>query len=280
MPRPERPVEGTGPLADLVRELRRIRQSAGTPGYRELSAAASFSRETLSAAARGEQCPTWAVTKAFADACDPAGDESRKLRHLWERADRASHRKKTRARRPAPGPAQAARAGRPSPVSDGAPQPDPSASPAEFVYQLRVLRAWAGSPGPRETAQRRSRSLPSSTMYDALSPRRTTLPSLRAVQLILRACLDDEDEIALWVSAWRRIAVREFTAANPWPGPAGNEVPPLRAVPSPPEQRRSPGRAPMGGGAPIAAKPAGRGEAGDSTTGQANRDRLALKSSG
>lgn len=148
MPRPERPVEGTGPLADLVRELRRIRQSAGTPGYRELSAAASFSRETLSAAARGEQCPTWAVTKAFADACDPAGDESRKLRHLWERADRASHRKKTRARRPAPVPAQAARAGRPSPVSDGARSRTPRRRRPSSSTSCACCARGQAAPGP------------------------------------------------------------------------------------------------------------------------------------
>lgn len=64
MPRPERPVEGSGPVPDLARELRSIRDRAGTPGYRGMQDTARFSRETLSAAARGAECPTWEVISA------------------------------------------------------------------------------------------------------------------------------------------------------------------------------------------------------------------------
>jgi hypothetical protein len=54
-------------------------------------------------------------------------------------------------------------------------------------------------------------------MYDALSPKRTTLPPLRTVKSILMACLDDQDAVEEWVSAWRAIRVREFASANPMP---------------------------------------------------------------
>lgn len=226
MARPERPVEGHGPVADLKGELRRIRTTAGL-GYRELAVIASFSRETLSAAARGTQCPTWPVTKAFADACDPTQTESRRLRQLWEKASKAG------GRRP-PSRRQAASAAR-RVTAGGAPRPDPDGSPADYVYQLRALRAWAGNPGRSATRQRLGTRLPSSTMYDAVKPTRTTLPKLDTVRLIVMACLDDEDAAAEWVTAWRAISVREFAAANPRPAPAqpanGNRAP-LRIVAS------------------------------------------------
>jgi hypothetical protein len=236
MPRPERPVEGHGPVPQLARELRKIRSEAGTPGYREMAAAARFSVETLSAAARGTSCPSWDVTKAFAAACDPTGAAARGIRPLWETASKASRRRRSSARRrPEPAAPRPAGPARPSQAS-GRPQPDPGGTPAQYVHGLRALRAWAGTPGRWETKQRLGNwwTLPSSTMYDALSPRRTTLPPLRTVKSILLACLDDEDAVEEWVSAWRAISVREFTRANPVPAgePADGDRAPLRVVAS------------------------------------------------
>jgi hypothetical protein len=219
MPRPERPVEGHGPVPQLARELRKIRGEAGTPGYRKMAAAVTFSVETLSAAARGTSCPSWEVTKAFADACDPNGAAARGIRPMWVTASRASRRRRPTARhRPEPAaPRQAVTAG-PHP-DDGRPQPDPGGTPAQYVHGLRTLRAWAGSPSRHEAKERLGNwwTLPSSTMYDAISPKRTTLPPLRTVKSILMACLDDQDAVEEWVSAWRAIRVREFTSANPVP---------------------------------------------------------------
>jgi hypothetical protein len=231
MARPERPVEGTGPVADLARELRKVRSRAGNPGYRQLSGTAQYSKETLSAAARGEECPSWDVTKAFANACDPTGTEARRLRYLWQRADRADRRRRAPARRSAAG-RDGGMALQGSAVTDGPPQPDPEGIAAEYVYQLRALRAWAGNPGRMETRQRLGQYLPSSTMYDAISPRRTTLPALRTVTLIVMSCLNDEDAVEEWVTAWRAISVREFTAANPRPSaePTEGTRAPLRIV--------------------------------------------------
>jgi hypothetical protein len=230
--RPERPVQGHGPVADLARELRRIRSAAGL-SYREMSPKAIFSRETLSAAARGDQCPGWDVTRAFADACDQTGTESRRLRQLWDKASKADRRRRPSPRRQVP-PAARPGAARRDPAS-GAPRPDPDGSPADFVYQLRVLWEWAGKPGRAVTRQRGGPRLPSSTLDDALSLARTTLPPLRTVRLIVLACLDDEDAAAEWDSAWRAISVREFTAANPRPASAqqaGRNRAPLRIVAS------------------------------------------------
>jgi hypothetical protein len=232
MPRPERPVEGHGPVPHLARELRKIRDEAGGPGYREMADAARFSVETLSAAARGASCPSWEVTKAFADACDPTGAASRGIRPLWAAASKASRRRRSPARRRAdPAALPPTRLERPSPAS-GRPQPDPGGMPAQ--YGLRTLRAWAGNPGRREGSQRLGNwwALPTSTMYDALSPKRTTLPPLRTVKSILMACLDDEDAVEEWVSAWRVISVREFTKANPRPASelADEARAPLRVV--------------------------------------------------
>ena len=69
-------------------------------------------------------------------------------------------------------------------------------------------------------------------MYDALSPKRTTLPRLEVVQAIARACLpDDEAAVTMWAGAWHSIALQEFTRANPRPArPEEDTRPPLRIV--------------------------------------------------
>ena len=71
------------------------------------------------------------------------------------------------------------------------------------MRQLRALRAWAGSPGVKDITRAdvelgllydpgesrwRGDLVPSSTVYDALNPNRTTLPQLKIAQMITRAC--------------------------------------------------------------------------------------------
>jgi hypothetical protein len=201
MARPESPVEGSGPLKDLARELRRIRSQAGNPGYRAVAASARYSKEALSAAARGDECPTWEVTKAFADACDPTGDEAAALRRIWEKASKTGKRRRAAARRPE-------HAGTPSHApARGAPRPDPAGTPADFIRQLRALRAWADSPSVRNVSR--------GTLYNTVSPSRTTLPTLWAVRSIVQSCLQDEEAVEEWVTAWRTIKVSEFNKADP-----------------------------------------------------------------
>lgn len=76
MPRGERPL---GPGADVLLrfagDLRRLRERAGSPTYRELATRAHYSAAALSEAAGGRKLPTLAVTLAYVTACggDTAG---------------------------------------------------------------------------------------------------------------------------------------------------------------------------------------------------------------
>nr|WP_182884789.1 hypothetical protein [Microbispora sp. H10885] len=71
MPRQERPLgaEDT-PLLRFAGDLRRLRQQAGQPPYRELGRRARYSAAALSEAVAGRRLPSLAVTLAFVAACD------------------------------------------------------------------------------------------------------------------------------------------------------------------------------------------------------------------
>jgi hypothetical protein len=78
VPRGERPLdEGDGPLLRFAADLRRLRELAGSPVYRELSRRAHYSTAVLSEAAGGRKLPSLAVTLAYVTACD--GDAA-----VWE----------------------------------------------------------------------------------------------------------------------------------------------------------------------------------------------------
>ncbi|QUQ72589.1 WD40 repeat domain-containing protein [Kutzneria sp. CA-103260] len=78
MPRSERPLDdGDGPLLRFAADLRKLREQAGSPVYRELSRRAHYSTAVLSEAAGGRKLPSLAVTLAYVTACD--GDTE-----LWE----------------------------------------------------------------------------------------------------------------------------------------------------------------------------------------------------
>src|SRR5689334_25241009 len=78
MPRPERPLDPfAGPVEQFAFDLRRLREKAGSPGYRELGKLSHYSASTLADAARGQRLPSLAVTLAFVRAC--GGDEE-----TWE----------------------------------------------------------------------------------------------------------------------------------------------------------------------------------------------------
>lgn len=83
MPRRERPLdEGESGLLQFAADLRRLRERAGRPTYRELSRRAHYSAAALSEAAGGRKLPSLAVTKAYVKACDADPEE-------WERRWRA-----------------------------------------------------------------------------------------------------------------------------------------------------------------------------------------------
>ncbi|GAA1299966.1 XRE family transcriptional regulator [Saccharothrix xinjiangensis] len=70
MPRHERPLlsEDT-PVLKFAGDLRRLRQRAGLPPYRELGRLANYSAAALSEAVAGRRLPSLAVTRAFVRAC-------------------------------------------------------------------------------------------------------------------------------------------------------------------------------------------------------------------
>jgi transcriptional regulator with XRE-family HTH domain len=86
MPRRERPLDqGESGLLRFAADLRRLRERAGSPTYRELSRRAHYSAAALSEAAGGRKLPSLAVTKAYAKACDADPDEwARRWREVAE----------------------------------------------------------------------------------------------------------------------------------------------------------------------------------------------------
>ncbi|WP_216588864.1 WD40 repeat domain-containing protein [Streptomyces brasiliscabiei] len=81
MPRGERPLEAEGgPLLDFAARLRKLREKAGSPTYRDLARRAHYSIAALSAAAAGRQLPTLAVTLAYVRAC---GGDVREWERIW-----------------------------------------------------------------------------------------------------------------------------------------------------------------------------------------------------
>jgi len=70
--------DDNSPLVQFATDLRKLRQKAGGPPYRELSRRAHYSAAALSDAAGGRKLPSLAVTLAYVAACD--GDTD-----TWER---------------------------------------------------------------------------------------------------------------------------------------------------------------------------------------------------
>jgi hypothetical protein len=85
------------PLNRFAAGLRRLRESAGSPGYRQLSGRAQYSATTLSQAASGARLPSLAVTLAFVRAC--GGDET-VWAARWQQVARESMRIHSAPRRP------------------------------------------------------------------------------------------------------------------------------------------------------------------------------------
>ncbi|MEU2086711.1 DNA-binding protein [Streptomyces albus] len=102
MGRRERPVDpAEGPVQQFAYELRKLREEAGRPTYRQLAARCGYSVTTLSQAAAGERLPSLAVTLAYVTACggDPAEWERR-----WRAAGARETEERARVRDTAGGP--------------------------------------------------------------------------------------------------------------------------------------------------------------------------------
>lgn len=82
MPRGERPLgPGDRILVAFAQDLRQLRERAGLPTYRELSARAHFSAAALSEAAGGRKLPSLAVTIAYVAAC---GGDTAEWETRWQ----------------------------------------------------------------------------------------------------------------------------------------------------------------------------------------------------
>jgi hypothetical protein len=95
------------------------------------------------------------------------------------------------------------------------PLPEDPDDVAGFVRALRSVKLWAGDPSLEEL--RRRTGVASSTLSDALSPRRRQMPSLDLVRVLVRACGADPAQVDGWERAWRRLRERTDTAAGATP---------------------------------------------------------------
>lgn len=230
MARPEKPIDWDGPIADLARELRRLRELAGPPAptYAQLAKRAPHSRSVLADAAAGYRCPTWEVTCDFITACGGVPTQE-PWPTRWNLADAAADQtrdasRRQRAKGPAPSRnrAEARPAAAPEPHPPHGPAaPDPwlAATPQQYRYQLGLLRAWADVSlkeirQPDERGLRGSRRLPYTTLHDALNPKLSRMPALRIVRAIVAACEADSEQ---WVGAWRAINMNQYQQSNPPP---------------------------------------------------------------
>jgi hypothetical protein len=225
MPRPENPIPGDGPLADLARALRQLRERTGRRGYRELAAKTHYSASVLADAAAGKNCPTWDAVSMFAQACGKGTDDE--LRGLWVKAH-AAHSQQKAQRRNRLSTEETAQVSversqfladeldYPAYAEVREPDPTRANTAAQYVRQLRALRAWAGQPSHKRISHvSRTPMLASSTMYDALNSARTSLPRLEVVCAIVTACAPGA--VDTWIATWQAIKLREFERANPMP---------------------------------------------------------------
>jgi hypothetical protein len=85
MPRPEKPIDPTWPLASFASGLRALRQKRSIT-YREMACLAHYGVTTLSVAADGRHLPTLQVTLAYVVACDGLQEEQEEWDRRWREA--------------------------------------------------------------------------------------------------------------------------------------------------------------------------------------------------
>ncbi|MFD7235631.1 helix-turn-helix transcriptional regulator [Streptomyces syringium] len=183
MARPEKPIDPEAPYATFAQQLRKLRKSSGSPTYATLAWRTKYSVPALSQAAAGRKLPSLDLTIAYARAC--GGDRE----HWTEQWLIAQHQAGPAS---LDGPATTTEV---RPWSTRPPIPASAETPQEFIACLRELKLWAGNPSlsrlediVRNGAPGAAR-LPRSTIGDALSPKRTSLPNAFVVRSLVLACL-------------------------------------------------------------------------------------------
>jgi hypothetical protein len=106
------------------------------------------------------------------------------------------------------------------PFESPAPDPRRAASPAEFVAELRRLKAWSDLTYRRleKEAMRRGHVLPHSTIATAL--KRESLPRTELVAALVSACGCDDATVALWVAVRQRLSTGDGAATLTGSSPA------------------------------------------------------------
>jgi hypothetical protein len=106
------------------------------------------------------------------------------------------------------------------PSESSVPDPETARTTAEFIHQLRRLKAWSGLTY-RQLERRAGEHgdvLPHSTVATALS--RESLPRVELVRALVRACGCDEKTAGTWVAVRRRLATGpDRTGAAPQTAP-------------------------------------------------------------
>lgn len=95
---------------------------------------------------------------------------------------------------------------------EGFPDPGEAEDIAAFVRALRTVKLWAGDPS-LEVLHRRT-GIATSTLSDALNPRRRRLPPLEIVRALVRACGADSSQAARWERAWYSLRQRIDSAST------------------------------------------------------------------
>lgn len=151
MGRPESKIPGDGPVADLARFLRTLRQQAGQT-LRPMADRTTYSVSTLSRAANGLHVPSNDVLNEYVRLCDGGRRDQAEAHRLWVQA----RLHKARPRRPQPRTC--------TPVTA-------VTSPADLIAAMHDVRLDAGGPSLRDLEGRAGKLrlvLPRSTVSDAL----------------------------------------------------------------------------------------------------------------
>jgi hypothetical protein len=93
-------------------------------------------------------------------------------------------------------------------------RPDPLAAttPEQFLRALWQYKVWSGDPSWRKMAARAGQRVVHSTMHAAMNG--NTLPKLDVVKAIIIGCGGNDDDLRMFVTAWRRLESDRITGSS------------------------------------------------------------------
>ena len=111
-------------------------------------------------------------------------------------------------------------------------RPDPLAAttPAQFIQALWQYKIWSGDPSWRKMAACAGQRVVHSTMHAAMNG--NTFPKLDVVKAIIIGCGGSEDDLRMFVTAWRRLESARITGPALGPGFLAAPVATLELVPT------------------------------------------------